>query len=232
MIKFLIIFIAILIFINYYYGKIYFKCIKCEPNKYYFINYNLPNNYFIQLLKKQFDNNGIKLNPDKNFNNTQGKKLNYNQLPKKLIDFYLNDNLKNLVSKAVGEKVNYAPKNEKYRIFSRIYDSENDFIDWHYDNNFTKGNRYTLVIPILVTYNNSSNFMIKDKKTSDEKIIDIPLGKGITYNGSITYHKITHQTKNNIRMVIIIPFYSDYKMSLFGYFRKNVRDITNKLLTL
>jgi hypothetical protein len=113
-----------------------------------------------------------------------------------------------------------------------MYDTENDFLDWHYDNNFTIGNRYTLVIPVLVDKGSTSEFLIKDRKTGIEKIIKIPLGKGVIYNGSVTYHKISNQTNGKRILVIIIPFYSNYTRTFFSKIRIFFRNITDKYLTL
>jgi len=105
------------------------------------------------------------LNPKYNNGNAQGKKMNYYELPKEIRDFYIDDTIKQSVSTILDESVNYADETERYRIFARLYEDESDFLDWHYDNNFTAGNRYTLVIPLLVDYGNTSEFMIKDQKT-------------------------------------------------------------------
>ena len=190
------------------------------------ININLPNKSILNL-RNMILMKGTILD-SKNYNNAQGKKITYYQLPEDIKIFYENKYLQNKVSQAVGEKVYYADKKEKYRIFSRLYDNENDFLDWHYDNNFTKGRRYTLVIPLLLSENNTSEFMIKDRKNGKEKVVKIPLGKGVIYNGSITYHKITKQTKNNYRMVIIIPFYTNYEKNIFGNIREKFRNYTYK----
>ena len=89
------------------------------------------------------------MNENLNFHNASGRKSNYNQLPVNISSFYENDYYRTQVSEVVGEEVFFADKDEQYRIFARLYE-EGDFLDWHYDNNFTIGNRYTLVIPILI----------------------------------------------------------------------------------
>jgi len=217
-----------ILYLNYYYGKQFKLCKTCESNEIFYINVKtLPNNLIEKLEFSLL--NGSQLNPNLNFNNAKGTKSNYNQLPLEINSFYENEYYRNEVSKAIGEQVYYANKNEKYRIFARMY-KNGDFLDWHYDNNFTIGNRYTLVIPVLVK-NNTSEFMIKDRKTGEEKIVPIPIGKGVIYNGSITYHKIKKQI-NGIRMVIIIPFYSNNKKTLIGEIREKFRNLTYKYLTL
>ena len=106
------------------------------------------------------------------------------------------------MSKIIGEDVFFADENDKYRIFARIYNQPGDSIDWHYDNNFTKGKRYTLIIPLIVDKGNTSEFWIKDKIDGKEKLIDIPIGKGVIYNGYETFHKITSQCPNTSATLI------------------------------
>jgi hypothetical protein len=205
---------------------------KNNDTKINIINIQLPSSKCINNLEVALRNNGTILNPQLNFNNAQGKKLNYNQLPNDIQEFYENKHIQNVVSHAVGEQVYYANKNEKYKIFSRLYENENDFIEWHRDNNFTKGTRYTLVIPILVDLCNTSEFMVKDNNTNKIKTIPIKLGQGVVYDGSVTYHKISRQTKGNGRIVIIIPFYSNPKKTIFGNILEKIRNVTYNTLTL
>ena len=224
-----ILIIGVLGFTNYYNGLTFKKCTQCESNKIYLVDIKSPPQNIIHYLENQFQDNSIHLDPKYNLNSVQGKKINYINLPEQIKTFYESSSLIQDISKILNEKVSYADKNEKYRIFARIYDNENDFINWHYDNNFTKGKRYTLVIPLLLSENNTSDFMIKDQKTELEKKINIPLGKGVLYDGSSTYHKISYQTKNEKRMVIVIPLYTKYEKNFIGEWREKIRNITYKL---
>ena len=228
---FLIIIVGIL-YSNYYYGKEFKLCKTCSPNEIFYVDIEPLSEDLIETLETEIRDNGTQLDPKLNFNNTQGKKLNFHQLPKVIQRAYENRLFKDRVSSVVGETVEYADVDEKYRIFARLYENENDFIDWHYDNNFTVGNRYTLVIPVVVDNGNTSEFMIKDIKTGGERVVPIPIGKGVVYNGSITYHKISKQTKGNRRLVVIIPFYSNYKKTPFGHVREFLRNVVFNQLTL
>jgi hypothetical protein len=186
----------------------------------------------IDILENEIRTKGTRLNPELNFSNAQGRKLNYNQLPECVKKFYDVKELADLVSYVVGEKVSLAPMSEQYRIFARLYEDDDDFLEWHYDNNFTKGIRYTIVIPVLVDEGNTSEFQIKDRKTLKEEIVPVPVGTGVVYNGSDLYHRITKQTKGKRRMVIIIPLYSNYEMDIIGHLRQKMRNIVYKKLTL
>jgi len=232
LILFILISILLLLIYNYYKGKIFRLYKNSSSNKIVYIDVKMLPEKLINEVENLMQKKGHILDPKSNFNNTQGKKLEYEQLPKDVVDFYINKNLKQQVSQAIGENVDFADLDEKCRIFSRLYSQNNDFIDWHYDNNFTIGNRYTLVIPIKVDLKNTSQFVIKDKSNGKEKIIPIELGKGVIYNGSDTYHKITKQTHGQERLVIIIPFYSNKTKSYSGFFQQKFRDIYERILTL
>tara|TARA_Y100000389_G_scaffold181390_1_gene196945 strand:- start:684 stop:1409 length:726 start_codon:yes stop_codon:yes gene_type:complete len=222
-------FALIIFYKNIYLRKKFHSCSDCEKNKYFNIDIKLPNKSSINEIEKLLKK-GTLINPKSNFNNAQGKKIDSLIIPQNIKKFYMTDKLRKEISEIIGEEVYYAPDSEKYRIFSRIYDNPNDFLDWHYDNNFTKGNRYTLAIPIFISKGNTSEFMIKDRKTKEEIIVPMEIGKGVIYNGSEVYHKISKQTKNNKRIVIIIPFYTNNTKSLIGVIREVFRNFTNKHL--
>ena len=158
--------------------------------------------------------------------------LNFNQLPLCIKEFYENWKFEQITSNAVKERVNFAPNSEQYRIFARLYEDDSDFLEWHYDNNFTKGNRYTMVIPVLVDDCSTAEFMIKDRKTQNESVVKVPLGQAVVYNGTEVYHKITAQTKGCRRMVVIIPFYANYEKGFLGELRQIMRNLTYQQLTL
>ena len=229
----IIVLLLIVVIINYYYGKQFHPCVnQCKENDVFFIDVKpLPYN-LVNILQNAIQRNGSQLNPKYNNGNAKGKKINYHEMPKEICDFYIDDTIRQSVSSILHENVEYADKTGRYRIFARLYEDESDFLDWQYDNNFTVGNRFTLVVPVLVDVGNTSEFMIKHQKTRMEKIIHIPIGKGVVYNGSITYHSITKQTKGQRRLVIIIPFYTSYKKTWLGYLRQIIRNITDDILTI
>ena len=227
----IILFIILLICIQVYNSKIYKPCKKCTPNEYFIFDVKQPPSYYKEELYNQLKN-GTQLKNEKNFNTVQGVKIDKNKIPKEIKEFFLNEELREKVGELVGENVDFADDIEKYKIFARLYEHNGDHIDWHYDNNYTAGNRYTLVIPIIQDVNNTSEFVIKDQKTQKEITVSLKVGQGVVYNGTVTYHKITPQTNGAIRMVVIIPFYSNKNMNVFNRVQMNVRNILYKNLTL
>jgi len=232
MITLIFILLGAILLTNYYYGKVFKTCKDCQPNEIFYVDMPLLPQSDIAKLESAMKGDGIHLDPNKNFNSAQGKKLNYNQLPPEIQQFYVNESLRSAVSNAIGEQVVYADEKERYRVFAIMYEDENDFKDWHYDNNFTDGNRYTLVIPVILDQGNTSEFVIQERTTSEIKTVPIPLGKGVVYNGSITYHMVTKQTLGKRRLVIVVPMYSHYTKNIWGELRQTIRNVTNDVLTL
>jgi len=223
------------IYYNYQDGKVFKTCTKCPPNKIRYIEYKIPDHNLINNLEYHIRNNGNILDPNLNLSNAQGKKLDYQQIKKlcpELIDYYLNDTFKNYIISIINKNIEFAPESDHYRFFARLYENDDDFLNWHYDNNFTKGKRYTIVIPLLIDECNTSEFQIKDRQNSTIITFKIPIGKGVLYNGSNVYHKITQQKKNCKRLVIIIPIYENYSLTFSGYIRTKIRNITDKVITL
>lgn len=227
---FLILLIAVLIGKNYYAGKQFHN--DSSSNIVNYFSFYLPTKNLIDKCMHYILKFGTKLNSSKNFNNAKGYKMNFNIIKKhipEIIGFYMNGVFKKLIEDTIKIKLNFAPISEKYRFFLRLY-LDGDFLDYHYDNNFTKGRRFTAVIPILVNEENTSEFQVKFKDCN--KIYKIPISEGVLYNGSKIYHSISKQSKNGVRMVIVIPMYEDYTLDFVGQTRKKIRDVTYKQLSL
>lgn len=120
---------------------------------------------------------------------------------------------------------------EKYCWFMRLYNKDNHFLDWHFDNNFTKGLRFTMVNTIYVSDCNTSHFMIKDKYNRIH-IEQSKQGLGVVYNGSDIKHAISTQTNNCTRIVIVVPLYETLEKSIIGKYRQALRNITYSALNL
>jgi hypothetical protein len=224
----LIIFIAW----QFYSGKQFKPCKSCKDNEIFYIDVEELKVNEIENLISVLKSDGTRLNPELNFHQAQGKKINIDKVPDTIKKIYLTDRLLSDASNAIGEQVYFAQDDDHYKIFARIYENSEDFLDWHYDNNFTNGNRYTLVIPVLVDECNTSEFAIKNRVDGKVRNVPVPVGKGVLYNGADVYHRITPQTSGCRRVVLIIPLYSDPTKSIIGKMRQKVRGLVYKSLTL
>lgn len=111
--------------------------------------------------------------------------------------------------------------------FFRLY-TDNDFISWHYDGNHTKNNKYTFVFLLDKSDCNTSVFEYKDNTTGDIKSLDMKVNSMIYYEGDKLYHRITSQTKDCYRLVLVCPVYTGTDISFIGYFERMLLYVTNK----
>jgi len=235
--KWILILIVIILYINYKNAKKFRLCTTCTSSEIHIIeNDVLPKNQVKLIIDVMHDKDKIiHLNGKKNFSQAQGTKINYMQILKFLPSLektLLTPTLLESVRNKLQKSVNYGKHTNIYRIFLRMYENDGDFLEWHYDNNFTKGARYTLVMPLYVDDCNTSNLLIKDRKDGFEKEILLNVGQSVLYNGSEVYHRVTKQTQGCKRLVVIIPFYENEDYRPLGKIREKVRDVTDKVLSL
>jgi hypothetical protein len=174
-------------------------------------------------------------NPQKNLNMSSCTKLDYTGIASccpELLNLYFTKKFCKVAAAALGVKKLYLndPKIDVNCIFLRKYVC-GDHLAFHYDNNFAIGTRYTAVIPLYVTNNNMSEFIMIDHKNRIQ-IMPIPKGKGVVYNGWQIRHAITGQIEGEERIVVVVHLYDDPRMNMWGKVRKQARDITYKALSL
>lgn len=152
-----------------------------------------------------------------------GSPLDVPALPPAIIRYFTDTYAHILVgtaSNAVGERLMFGT--DRHRLSARLFEDERDFIDWKYDDNFTKGHRYTLVIPLLVDYCNTSQFQYRDRKTKHVHTVPIPLGQAVLYNGTLVRHRITPQSQGCRHLVLTIPLYTNPLKSSWGSLRERL----------
>lgn len=134
------------------------------------------------------------------------------------------DKFLNYISDILSFKVKLL--NGKYKMFSRLYHDKNDYMNWHYDDNITIDDKYTLLIPLLIDNEcNTSYLQYMDKQDGSINTLKLKPGELILYNGSEVFHRVTIQKKDNCnRLILIIPLYKTTKMTLINkliHFMKN-----------
>lgn len=198
-----------------------------ENSKVYKLNIDLPDKKIIDKLLSSILNNGIKLDKLKNMNKANGLKLNYNQLQEyipEIINYIEESQLINFSSMIIGRQL-YMLNGDRYKMFARLYTSNEDFIDWHYDNNFSVGLRYTLIIPLYIDMCNTSDLMIINQKTCIKHKVDLKIGDAVLFDGSNVCHSITKQKDGCKRLTLIIPLYEKPKLGLYGKTMTFIRNI-------
>tara|TARA_Y100001958_G_C21200137_1_gene526939 strand:- start:670 stop:1398 length:729 start_codon:yes stop_codon:yes gene_type:complete len=178
---------------------------------------------------------GVKKDPSRNFQHSSCTKLDHPGIEKAcpcVLEAFHTPDFAQRCARALGLQslqLNSAEVDVNC-IFLRRY-VEGDFLAFHYDNNFSRGVRYTAVIPLRVTDENTSEFIMIDAKNRIQ-IIHIPVGKAVVYNGWQIRHAITGQCKGGERIVAVVHLYTDASMNWFGKWRKWARDITYRRLSL
>ena len=229
-----IIIIILLPFItNYYTGIIPKKTGLINDIK--IIDINLPSQNQITHINKCLDKYGNIADPTRNFNNVSCVKLNYYDI-KKYAPYLLKTYFTSKFCKRIATILNISnlyfldPKQDSNCIFLKKY-INNDHMSLHYDNNFSVGIRYTIIIPIYENNYNVSKLIISDKYKRLH-VIHIPLGKAIIYDGSKIHHGVSVQSLKGIRTSLILHMYNNKQFSTFGKLRKYVSDIAFKVFAL
>jgi len=136
------------------------------------------------------------------------------------------------VSSMKNKKVKPADcEKEQYCWFLRLYNQSGHYIDWHFDNNFTSGLRKTYVCNIYTSECNASHLMTKDRN-GRVKINESVAGKGVLYNGSDVKHSVSKQMNGCTRISLIIPLYENDSVTMFGWFRRLARNVSDKVFKL
>lgn len=185
-------------------------------------------------LMDAIQNNGQTMDPSRNLGVAKGKRIGFKQLQRycpEIVATFSAQSFVDKVSAAVGYKLSLAPPNDEAKMFARLYKDENDYLDWHYDGNYTQGRRVTLVIPLLIDACNTSEFQYKDTKTGQVFTKNIQVREMVAYEGDKVYHRITNQSNNCKRLVVIVPLYENSQITMMGNAKQQLRNFSTKFFT-
>ncbi len=103
-----------------------------------------------------------------------------------------------------------------------IYESEGDWINWHYDYNYYDGRFFTLLIPIT----NQLTCTEFQFKTDDNKIKSINLtnNNSVCFEGNYLYHRASKLCKNEKRIILSCQYVTNNNMSFLNKMRLKIKD--------
>ncbi len=216
-----IIFVCILLFL-YMRGSIYRNKIKnCKSTDKFcgikLFKYKLPDEISNSILSAT--EYAVRVNIT---NWKAGKTISTKDIPKNVIDWYKNTFVK-VASDLIGEKLEITPLNLPTSCCVLIYDEENDFIDWHFDQNFYDGRFFTVLIPITFK-KTCTDFVYKDKNELDTNI-DISDGTSIIFEGEKLFHMASKLCKNQSRIVLSLQYTTNSNISLLNRLFMRIKDI-------
>lgn len=92
-------------------------------------------------------------------------------------------------------------------VFARAYET-GDKIDWHYDQNLTKGRKYTGILHVSVPACNTSRFQYRQPCTGTVTTPTQTTGTLFVYPGNEVFHRVTEQEGGEecTRFVVIFGF--------------------------
>jgi hypothetical protein len=156
--------------------------------------------------------------------NKKGKTISTSNLVKyapNLINYYQNDLCK-LVSNQL--KLNLFPTdlNLPTSCAILIYDSEGDWINWHYDYNYYNGRFFTLLIPIT-NEPTSTKFQFKNDN-NEIKSINLTNNNSICFEGNYLYHRASKLGKNEKRIILSCQFVTNNEMNYLNNLRLKIKD--------
>jgi len=110
-----------------------------------------------------------------------------------------------------------------------IYDSEGDWINWHYDYNYYDGRFFTLLIPLT----NSSTCTEFQFKNDNNEITSVNLinNNSICFEGNYLYHRASKLCKNEKRIILSCQYVTNNNMNILNKLRLKLKDFayTGKL---
>ena len=203
---------AILFFTSVYLYRNYFK----YNDKIDYIDVDISNNKNLVDIIKQ---NGTKKDPKLNFNKSSCHVLNYYDISKncpEYIDKFYNqdfiDTIKNNLNLPNLEIIK--PHIDPLGFAMHLY-CDGDFMEYHFDTNFTLGTRYSVVIPLYLNQENRCFLQIKDQN-KQEKQIKIDIGKAVVYNGDKVLHCVTPQCEKGERITLVLNLTTSSKTNFIG----------------
>lgn len=231
--KILIIFLIMFLFFSFRYYCHSKDSNSLEKIFYFKINPKIiDNKNLVELIL----NNGIIKNPKKQlfFNKSSCYIFNFPLLKKYLPDLVskiYNDQFLDLLRIISGNNdlMFIDPDKDSLSIVVQLYQKD-DYMSYHYDTNFTQGERYTVIIPLFINEYNSS-FLIVNSKNNEEKIV-IELGQGIIYRGTKILHKVSKQSEYGKRVVLIISLTTNINSNYIQKQLFNIRHYLFDKLTL
>jgi hypothetical protein len=138
-----------------------------------------------------------------------------------LIHFYQND-----LCKYVSEQVNLTlyptDLNLPTTCVLLIYDTEGDWINWHYDHNYYEGRFFTVLIPITQDVT-CTEFQFKND-INEIKSVELVNGNSICFEGNYLYHRATKLCKNQKRVILSCQYVTTNEMNEINRMRLKLKD--------
>ena len=129
-----------------------------------------------------------------------------------LVELYQSQELREFVSRLVGEQVQPTPLHDQSSLSVLFYDKPGDHIGWHFDHNFYRGRHFTVLLPVVNRgsgENGLSHARLTAMVNGAELDIATPPNKLIVFEGARVRHKVAPIIEGERRMVVSMTFCAD-----------------------
>lgn len=143
-----------------------------------------------------------------------------------LVDHYLSEDMRELVSRIVGLEVGPTPLRDESSCSVLFYEKPGDHINWHYDHNFYRGRHFTVLIPLVNRGRESglSAARLLARQRGREVEIATPANRMIIFEGAKVRHKVTPIGEGERRTVWSMTYCTDPRNSAFQGVARRVKD--------
>jgi hypothetical protein len=110
-----------------------------------------------------------------------------------VVAFFQSAKLTEFVSCVVGARVHPTPLNDQNSLSVLFYDRPGDHIGWHFDHNFYRGRRFTLLLAIVnegLSEGGLSHAILKARVDAGEIDIHSPANTFVVFEGAMVCHKV------------------------------------------
>lgn len=142
-------------------------------------------------------------------------------------EVYTSVALMNFLSAVVRRPLLACGEDDEHAMALYSYTEEGDFIHYHYDTSFYKGNRYTMLLTIE---NNSSCKLLYDlyRRSKHHPVehheLKTPAGSLVLFNGNKLYHAVSPALKNEQRHVLSLEYLDNKKIGALGKIISELKD--------
>ena len=197
----------------------------CRQCRVITVTSSLPSPTYLRGLVEVVRANGKHEDPRRNGNRVSTLKLNAPQcraLAPLLYKHFTSPAMLEGWGEAIGERLSFSDARDPNRMFIKLYQG-GDYIDWHYDNNFSRGRRYTIVLPLVESEDSASTLEVRGPDGDIVQVDTVP-GRGVIFDASDVSHRVTPQKEGSYRMVLVIPLYTDPTLSTLGRMKRGLHN--------
>jgi len=144
-----------------------------------------------------------------------------------LVALYQSRELREFVSKLVGEQVKPTPLHDQNSLSVLFYDKPGDHIGWHYDHNFYLGRHFTVLLPVVNRGSGEgglSHARLTAQLPGGDLDIATPPNKLVVFEGARVRHKVAPIIEGERRLVVSMTYCADPRERWWQGIARRVKD--------